>query len=105
MDTWGRAEGFLVMTIFATLGLILMASCDSFPIYCAAVVFYSIGFGGMEYAIDVIVSLSLFPLTPCITSNRLFFPPLDCRYDQTEEPRSSLRLYLLSLHYHRLCWS
>lgn len=38
MDTWGRAEGFLVMTIFATLGLILMASCDSFAIYCAAVV-------------------------------------------------------------------
>ncbi|KAJ5407632.1 hypothetical protein N7509_001515 [Penicillium cosmopolitanum] len=56
MDTWGRAEGFLVMTIFATIGLILMASCDSFPIYCAAMVFYYIGFGGMEYSIDVITA-------------------------------------------------
>jgi MFS family permease len=36
MDTWGRAEGFLVMSICATLGLILMASCNSFPVYCAA---------------------------------------------------------------------
>ena len=56
MDTWGRAEGFLLMTIFATIGLILMASCDSFAIYCAAVVFYSIGFSGMEYAIDVVTA-------------------------------------------------
>lgn len=38
MDTWGRAEGFLLMTIFATIGLILMASCNSFYIYCTAVV-------------------------------------------------------------------
>lgn len=36
MDTWGRAEGFLVMSICATVGLILMASCNSFPVYCAA---------------------------------------------------------------------
>ena len=38
MDTWGRAEGFLVMTCFATLGLILLAACDSFAIYCTAYV-------------------------------------------------------------------
>jgi MFS family permease len=38
MDTWGRAEGFLVMTCFATLGLVLLAACDSFAIYCTAYV-------------------------------------------------------------------
>lgn len=38
MDTWGRAEGFLLMSICATIGLVLMASCDSFGIYCAATV-------------------------------------------------------------------
>lgn len=38
MDTWGRAEGFLLMTCCATLGLILLASCDSFAVYCAAYV-------------------------------------------------------------------
>lgn len=36
MDTWGRAEGFFLMSACATIGLILMASCDSFAIYCAA---------------------------------------------------------------------
>lgn len=38
MDTWGRAEGFLLMSVCATIGLVLMASCDSFAIYCAATV-------------------------------------------------------------------
>ncbi|KAJ5683608.1 hypothetical protein N7462_006773 [Penicillium macrosclerotiorum] len=56
MDTWGRAEGFLFMTVCATIGLILLAACNSFPIYCAAYVFYYIGFGGMEYAVDVITA-------------------------------------------------
>ncbi|KAJ5253382.1 hypothetical protein N7497_002778 [Penicillium chrysogenum] len=56
MDTWGRAEGFLVMSICATVGLVLMASCNSFPVYCAANVFYYIGFGGMQFAVDVITA-------------------------------------------------
>ncbi|KAJ5371588.1 Major facilitator superfamily domain general substrate transporter [Penicillium concentricum] len=56
MDTWGRAEGFLLMTCFATMGLILLASCNSFAIYCTAYVFYYIGFSGMEYAIDVMTA-------------------------------------------------
>ncbi|KAJ5448739.1 Major facilitator superfamily domain general substrate transporter [Penicillium cf. griseofulvum] len=38
MDTWGRAEGFLL------------------PLYCAANVFYYIGFGGMQFAVDVITA-------------------------------------------------
>lgn len=36
MDVWGRAEGFLLMIVFLTIGLVLMAVCDSFEIYCAA---------------------------------------------------------------------
>ncbi|GAB1214974.1 hypothetical protein ATERTT37_004156 [Aspergillus terreus] len=67
MDVWGRAEGFLIMTVFATLGLILMATCQNLPTFCAAYitirseltyekVFYSIGFGGMTYCVDVITA-------------------------------------------------
>jgi MFS family permease len=56
MDVWGRAEGFLVMTVFATLGLVLMAVCHNLPTFCAAYVFYSIGFGGMTYCVDVITA-------------------------------------------------
>jgi MFS family permease len=36
MDVWGRAEGFLLMVVCATVGLVLMASCHTFEIYCAA---------------------------------------------------------------------
>ncbi|ORZ12414.1 major facilitator superfamily domain-containing protein [Absidia repens] len=56
MDIWGRAEGFLIMTIFATLGLVLMAACHDLPTFCAAYVFYSIGFGGMTFCVDVITA-------------------------------------------------
>ncbi|GAN08644.1 conserved hypothetical protein [Mucor ambiguus] len=56
LDVWGRAEGFLLMTIFATLGLVLMAVCNNLPTFCAAYVFYSIGFGGMTFSVDVITA-------------------------------------------------
>ncbi|KAJ6012139.1 hypothetical protein N7522_002494 [Penicillium canescens] len=56
MDVWGRAEGYLCMTVFATLGLIIMAACHNLPTFCAAYVFYSIGFGGMTYCVDVITA-------------------------------------------------
>lgn len=36
LDVWGRAEGFLLMIAFATLGLVLMASVDSLSTFCAA---------------------------------------------------------------------
>lgn len=38
MDVWGRAEGFAIMTVFATLGMILMAVSNSLPVFCAAYV-------------------------------------------------------------------
>jgi MFS family permease len=56
LDLWGRAEGFLIMVSFATLGLILMAVCRSLYTFCAAQVFYTIGFGGMTYCVDVITA-------------------------------------------------
>ncbi|KAJ5373511.1 Major facilitator superfamily domain general substrate transporter [Penicillium concentricum] len=56
MDVWGRAEGFLLMVICTTIGLVLMATCNSFQIYCAANVFYYVGFYGMEYAVDVMTA-------------------------------------------------
>jgi MFS family permease len=42
MDTFGRAEGFLAMVIFGTLGLIMMAACHNLPTFCAAYVSSSI---------------------------------------------------------------
>ncbi|KAA8568874.1 hypothetical protein EYC84_007853 [Monilinia fructicola] len=56
LDLWGRAEGFLLMVLFSTVGLIMMAACNSITTFCAAQVFYSIGFGGLIYSIDVITA-------------------------------------------------
>ena len=38
LDVWGRAEGFAVMTIFATIGMIMMAASHNLPTFCAAYV-------------------------------------------------------------------
>lgn len=35
LDLWGRAEGFLLMTFFCVIGLILLASANNLPTYCA----------------------------------------------------------------------
>lgn len=56
LDLWGRAEGFFFMVCLATIGLILMAVTQNLPTFCAAQVFYTVGFGGMIYCVDVITA-------------------------------------------------
>ncbi|KAK4944438.1 hypothetical protein LTR10_016112 [Elasticomyces elasticus] len=56
LDVWGRAEGYLTMVAFAELGLILMAVSKNLATYCAANVFYSVGFTGLIYSIDVVTA-------------------------------------------------
>ncbi|KAI5360174.1 putative major facilitator superfamily, MFS transporter superfamily [Septoria linicola] len=56
LNLFDRSIGFLVMVAFATLGLILSATCSSIETYCAAQVFYTIGFTGMIFSIDVITA-------------------------------------------------
>ncbi|KAF5019380.1 hypothetical protein F66182_8610 [Fusarium sp. NRRL 66182] len=56
LDVWGRAEGFLLMSAFATLGLALMAASQNLATFCAAQVFYSVGWGGMIYAVGVLAA-------------------------------------------------
>ena len=35
LDLWGRAEGFLVMTLFCIVGLVLLAASHNIETYCA----------------------------------------------------------------------
>jgi MFS family permease len=56
IDTWGRPEGFALMTALATLGLVLMAACKNVETYAAAQVFYNVGFSGFSYVLDVVVA-------------------------------------------------
>ncbi|KAG9254470.1 putative siderophore-dependent iron transporter [Emericellopsis atlantica] len=56
LDVWGRAEGFLLMVVSATLGVVLMAASDNLATFCAAQVFYSIGFSGIIYVVAVMAA-------------------------------------------------
>jgi MFS family permease len=54
LNVWDRGNGFLFLAAIATLGLILSAACNSLPVYCAAQVFYYVGFQGLIFCVDVI---------------------------------------------------
>ncbi|KAK8867277.1 siderophore iron transporter mirB [Apiospora arundinis] len=56
LDTWGRAEGFAIMSGLATLGLVLMAISHNLPTFCAAYVFFVLGFCGVTFSVDVITA-------------------------------------------------
>ncbi|KAF4976531.1 hypothetical protein FZEAL_6823 [Fusarium zealandicum] len=56
LDIWGRAEGFLLMVTFATIGMAAMAGSNGLATYCAAQVFYKVGWSGLTYSIDVITA-------------------------------------------------
>lgn len=36
LDVWGRAEGYIMMVGFATLGVVLMATSRNLATFCAA---------------------------------------------------------------------
>ncbi|KAL4870098.1 hypothetical protein BDV12DRAFT_166587 [Aspergillus spectabilis] len=56
LNVWDRSIGFLVMVAFATVGLLLSATCTGITTYCISQVFYTIGFSGMIFSIDVITA-------------------------------------------------
>ncbi|KAF4456323.1 siderophore iron transporter mirb [Fusarium albosuccineum] len=56
LDLWGRAEGFLLMVIFATIGMAMMAASQNLATYCAATVFWQVGWSGLIYSIDVMTA-------------------------------------------------
>ncbi|KAF2012866.1 putative siderophore-dependent iron transporter [Aaosphaeria arxii CBS 175.79] len=56
IDVWGRDSGFLLMVASSTLGVIVMATATNLATYCAAIVFYSIGFSGIIYVVAVLAA-------------------------------------------------
>ncbi|GAP91069.1 putative siderophore iron transporter [Rosellinia necatrix] len=56
IDSWGRAQGFAAMTLLASLGSMLMASCQGIRTYAAAQVLYSVGISGFSYILEIIVA-------------------------------------------------
>ncbi|KAI2611137.1 MFS general substrate transporter [Hypoxylon fragiforme] len=56
LDIWGRPQGFLVVVILMTLGLIMMAACNNVETYAAAQVFYWVGYNGISYSLSVFIA-------------------------------------------------
>ncbi|TRM68043.1 major facilitator superfamily domain-containing protein [Schizophyllum amplum] len=56
LNLWDRSVGLAVMTMFATLGLVLSATCKDIGTYSASQIFYGIGFSGMIFCVDVITA-------------------------------------------------
>ncbi|KAL5338755.1 major facilitator superfamily domain-containing protein [Aspergillus crustosus] len=56
LNVWDRSIGFSIMVAFAILGLVLSATCTGITSYCISQVFYTIGFAGMIFSIDVITA-------------------------------------------------
>lgn len=44
LDIWGRPQGFALMAVAMTVGLIMMAACENVQTYAAAQVFYWVGY-------------------------------------------------------------
>ncbi|KAL8643687.1 MAG: hypothetical protein Q9226_008187 [Calogaya cf. arnoldii] len=56
LDVFGRPQGYLVCTVIATAGLIMMAGCNNVEAYAAAQVFYTVGNNGLLYSLSVFVA-------------------------------------------------
>ncbi|TQV92247.1 siderophore iron transporter [Cordyceps javanica] len=53
LDIFGRPQGYLLSVACATLGLLMMATCQNVPAYAAAQVFYWVGMNGIQYSLTV----------------------------------------------------
>lgn len=56
LDIFGRPQGYLLSVILATLGLIMMAACNSVQLYAAAQVFYTVGQNALLYSISIFIA-------------------------------------------------
>ncbi|KAL1850630.1 hypothetical protein Plec18167_007917 [Paecilomyces lecythidis] len=56
IDVWGRPQGFALMVSSLTIGLIMMAACNNVKTYCAAQVFYNVGYNGIDFSMTIFIA-------------------------------------------------
>lgn len=61
IDIWGRDVGFALTLVSFTIGTIMMAACNDVVTYCAASVFFWMGYDCMSYVLYVVIA-DHFPL-------------------------------------------
>jgi MFS family permease len=56
MNIWGRPQALCIGVSCTVLGLIMMAGCNNVQTYCAAQVFYYMGYNSVDFSITVFVA-------------------------------------------------
>ncbi|CAK7213918.1 hypothetical protein SCUCBS95973_001961 [Sporothrix curviconia] len=56
LDVWGRPQGFALSVLLLDIGLVMMAACQDVNTYCAAQVFYWVGFNGLTYSLQIFIA-------------------------------------------------
>ncbi|XEU97486.1 hypothetical protein FSHL1_002772 [Fusarium sambucinum] len=58
LDVWGRPQSLSLMVLFTVLGAIMKAGCNNVETYCAAQVFYYVGYYGIQFSLVIFISHS-----------------------------------------------
>ncbi|KAF2108447.1 siderophore iron transporter-like protein [Lophiotrema nucula] len=56
MNIWGRPQALCIGVACTTLGLIMMAGCNNVQTYCAAQVFYYMGYNSIDFSLTVFIA-------------------------------------------------
>lgn len=56
MNVWGRPQALLLGVCSTTLGVIMMAGCNNVKTYCAAQVFYYVGYNSIDFSMTVFIA-------------------------------------------------
>ncbi|KAF2727282.1 siderophore iron transporter-like protein [Polyplosphaeria fusca] len=56
MNVWGRPPALCIGVACTTLGLIMMAGCNNVKTYCAAQVFYYMGYNSVDFSLTVFIA-------------------------------------------------
>ncbi|KAL2438390.1 MFS siderochrome iron transporter 1 [Exophiala dermatitidis] len=100
MDIWGRPQAFILMVISITVGLIMMAACNNVETYCAAQVFYNVGYNGIDFAMTIFIADTSKTAQPSIY-DCICLIALACCHMAIVLPITCAPLYLLFVYNQR----
>ena len=56
IDIWGRPQGLCLMIASVVVGLIMMAGCNNVKTYCAAQIFYTVVYNGIDFTMTIFIA-------------------------------------------------
>lgn len=100
LNVWDRSIGFVVMAAFATLGLILSATCSDIATYCAAQVGLLLD-KASEQRIDHFEGF----LQHRVYWHNLLHRRNHSGHVKATRSRPCIRFHVFPVYHHRICWT